>query len=344
MFYRDAENLLKTGAERKKLIRRSALWLASILVVAVATHVAWSAALTAAVHGLYDHRMFNVRKVEPAYDFVPFADDFLRSKSKLAKSLVIVAGASLTFGFDFSDRLIFSRQLARRFPDATVLNLSVIGSEGPGIAAAVTCAIHLAGVRPDLVILELPVINDAIQTKRRRDQGGQLEQAANAFVCPPHSKSLLWYFLQRPRGTSWAAIIRDNSTNTRQGEVLRLFALDGDYVVAPDAYSKIAEDLVTLRAGALRSLRDTTPSLVVYPGPLLIDELAKLGFDRSNIERQVADTLRACEAVKDIHCLDSRKFSLSPAVFNDVSHLNPQGHAAFGNWLADRIAAEIGFR
>lgn len=325
-------------------MRRLIIWLSSIAAVAAVTHLAWSAAVAAAIHGLYDHRMFNVRKVQAAYDFVPFADDFIRSKSSPAKPLVIAAGASLTFGFDFSDRLIFSRQIAKRFPDATVINLSVIGTDGPGIAAALTCAIRLAGVRPDLVILELPVINDTIQAKRRLDQGRRLEQATGAFVCPAQSRSLLWHFLERPKGTSWAAIVRDNSTNTRQGEALRLFALDRDYVVAPDAYDKIADDLVEFRAGALRSLRDAVGRLIVYPGPLLIDELAKLGFQHSNIERQVADTLRACQTVKDVFCLDSRAFSTSPAVFNDVSHLNPQGHSAFGNWLADRITADTGFR
>jgi hypothetical protein len=320
-----------------RTIGRVVLFLGAVALTALAAHVAWSAALAGAVHAFYDHRMFNVRKTQSAYDFVPFAADLLRSRHEPGKPLIIVAGASLTFGPKLSDHVIFSRQIARRFPEATVLNLSVIGAEGHGVAAALACAIRLAGVFPDWVILELPVINDAVQVFRLRGQDRPLAQAVDAFVCPDEQPSLLKYFLAQPKGVTWAPIIRDDAVGMTVGQTPAALEFKPDYVIPPEAYAQIAADLRWLRSETLRDLAKATRHLVAYPGPINIDGAVRMGVDRRNLQHQLADALADCRLVPGVICLDPREFPATDTFFRDASHLNPDGHRAFGDWVVDRV-------
>ena len=321
-------------------MKRLLLLFVTIAAAAFVAHLAWSAALAAAVELIYDHRVFNVRKVRPAYDFVMFSEQLLRSKIDRSKPTVIVAGASVTFANSFSDNVIFSRRIARNFPNANVLNLSVVGTDGPSIAYATACALRHAGIVPDLVVLELPVINDTVHAKRQFDHHLPL-RPEGSFVCPSESISLFRYFVMQPRGSSWVAIIRDDSIDIRMGGGIRLAPLERDYVLDDSSYQKIVGILEQSRIKSMRALSATTKRLLVYPGPLHIESLAKLGFDAEALKRQVADTVKACRAVGSTVCLDTREFPDDQILFSDVSHLSPEGHIAFAGWLTGSIAAAL---
>ena len=321
-----------------RTLGRAALLLGSVALAALVTHVTWSAALAAAYHTFYDHRMFNVRKLAPVYDFVPFAADFLRSKHQPGKLLIILAGASLTFGPGLSDRIIFSRQIARRFPEATVVNLAVIGAEGHAVATAVACAIRLANVTPDWVILELPVINDAVHISRMRGQNVPTQGAAHAFVCPESPPpSMVSYFLTRPKGITWLPIIHDDARTMFTGGGQAPLALNPDYVIGPEAYNRIAPDLRWLRNETLQELRKVTKHLAAYPGPISVNGIVRMGIDRANIEHQIADAVAGCRTIPGVICLDPRKFAEEDSVFWDPSHLSTAGHRAFGDWVVDQL-------
>jgi hypothetical protein len=328
---------MKDVMRSTRTLGRAVLFLAAVALAAALTHVAWSGALAGAIHAFYDHRIFNVRKIQSAYDFVPFAADFLRAKHEPGKPLIVIGGASLTFGPGLSDSVIFSRQVARRFPDATVLNLSVIGAEGHGMAAALACAIRLAGVTPDLVILELPVINDAVQVSRLRGQDRPLDQAVEAFVCPRERPSLFSYFLANPKGTTWVPIVRDDARGVTVDGGPAALEFKPDYVITPEAYERIAGDLRWLRNETLRDLAKVTKRLVAYPGPINIDGAVRMGVDRKNLEHQIADTLANCRTIPGVTCLDPGEFPGTASAFRDASHLNPAGHKSFGDWMVEQL-------
>jgi hypothetical protein len=318
--------------------RRTIVLMGRIIAAAVAAHLVWSLSVAAYLAGAYDHRLPNVRKLaDTVGNWVPMAEVYAKTFGNSDKATVLFIGSSFSFGYSYADSIIFSRALAQLAPDASVANISIVGADQNGLSSVVGCALKDAGRRFDLILLELPLLNDNAHVRNRLTLNQPLPEMPRLENCGVGSESTWFeYVLRRPYGTQWVPLARDEfETNTRHREVA-LGPLPSDYVANAADYARIADHLSSMRTAYIEIMARFAHRVIVYPSLVYVDGLEKLGFDRTNIERQIADAIAACRNVSGALCLDTTMFSDRAELYGDVAHLNRNGHAVFGHWLFEK--------
>ena len=194
----------------------------------------------------------------------------------------------------------------------------------------VGCALPGTHRRFDVLLLELPILNDNPQARNTLAQGGKLY--VDLRNCPKNAeRTWLQYFLRRPYGLQSVPLLRDKSflpTRPRRLEFPR------DYIVdAATYYDRISGEIARVRQRYVAVMSRFARKTIVYPSLIQVDALVEHGFDRANINRQIADALAACRKVEGVICLDPIELAAQPELHHDAAHLSPRGHKLFGEWL-----------
>jgi hypothetical protein len=303
-------------------------WVGFAALAACAIHVAWTTVILLSIEHNYRHRLFNLRKIEASNIHIPYTG-FVASLVQHAGSRPIVfIGSSFTFGYDYSEDFIFTRKVAAALPGTPVVNASMLAWNVFGMMETTLCALTQAGNRARIIITELPVINDA---ESSRDWSGATLPRGTCVHRSPWA-----HVAKLPQGANWIATARDEMVGRDDRPVL-LSSLPPNWIVDAPTYSKSEAELRRRYIDYLDRLRSHADRVIVYASPLYVDGLVKLGFDRTNLQRQLIVPLEACRSAPGIECLDAGAFSNDASMFINVSHFGIRGHEAFAQWLLPHL-------
>ena len=184
-----------------------------LALLAGAMHVCFSGFMAIVVEKAFQHRMLNVRAIEP--DNRPARNEliasFLDAARRDGRPLIGFFGSSFTYGYPFPPSAPLSGETAEAFPDHRVVNVSIIGAGLGGIHTSLELA-ALQGCRFETLVVEIPVVNETSwiyknpQTWRRdyaeSRQGLMHAQGATHFR----------WFLERPSGVRYLALMFEELT------------------------------------------------------------------------------------------------------------------------------------
>jgi hypothetical protein len=321
-------------------MRRFSPWRVAGLMVVLAcvAHLAWSSAMTELLASSYDHRIFDVRRwpsdlSRPAVAqlVAAFAEDRLRGSDRRPSTVFI--GSSFTFGYPWQESVVFSTRYAELRPDERVLNISVIGAALEVLNRGVLCGVRDAGQPIDLVILEIPVINAIAKV-------AEGESADWTTGCAPAARRprYLGFALERPIGIGWLPFIWDAYAYEKAEENLALAPVPKGYFVRDPDFTNVRARYRQLVAATVAAAKPLAHRLVVFPSPVFLPGVAKLGEDAEVIRVQLTDSIAACREIEGVTCLDPDALYTQPDAYYNMTHLNQRGHQAVANWLAAATA------
>jgi hypothetical protein len=303
-------------------------WMSVVIVAACATHLVWTTAVLLSIESSYQHRLFNLRKIEANNIHIPYTGFVTSLIQHAGNRPIVFIGSSFTFGYDYSEGLIFTRKVAASLPEKTVVNASMLAWNIFGMFETTLCALTQANNRAAIIITELPVINDA-ESARTWTRGSLLR--------PPCISRSPWAHLAKlPQGTNWIATARDEMVGRDDRSVI-LQPLPPDWIIPASIYSRSEPELRRRYIDYLDRLRPHAGRVIAFVSPLYVDGLERLGFDRANMQRQLLVPLEACRAVPGIECLDTSSFTHDGSMYINVSHLGIRGHEAFAQWLLPHL-------
>ena len=98
-----------------------------------------------------------------AFAYAAYADAI-----NLEKPLVFFVGSSLTYGYPWQERVIFSRVVAARASSWRVANLSYIGANMRGLLEYATCSLGRS-IKPNILVVEIPLVNSIASLDSDKD-------------------------------------------------------------------------------------------------------------------------------------------------------------------------------
>ncbi len=308
-------------------------FLAVVAATGLALHVAVAVAVAMAIPRLYPHRIFNVRawsdEGDERYHLVGV---FLREQAREARPLLAFVGSSVTYGYPWNARFVFSRVVADRLERFNVINASIMAADLIGINRWVVCGALRNGVQMDAAVIELPVVNTTAQFLRLLKV-----RNAEALVssCQPGGADpgYLRLALTRPRGIGWLRFLsRTEADELVEGSV-RIVPVPDDYFASAEEFEAIRDQYVDGIKTLLTNARQVANTVYAFPSPVYIDGLREIDRDPDVIRAQLRATEAACAAVAGVRCVDTSALWTERSYYYNLTHLNQAGHRATADLL-----------
>ncbi len=316
-------------------------FLSMLGVLVLSFHLAWSAVVVVALRTFYEHRIVNVRKI-PNVDkkWENFSSAFVSEVIKVAateqKPHVMFAGSSVTYGYPWQERIIYTKVVANDLPEWKVSNLSIIGVGMQSLTDFATCALSSEN-RPSILIVEIPLVNStasispgSVRVPRR---------------CLPYDQGFPGYWslvASKPYGLGWVSILWDEEAYEKPDADLVITPLPPTYFADKQHFQKIEDYYVSELRRFISSVSVMSGKVFVYVSPILATAISKAGGDRAAVEYQIELTNKICLEYKNVTCLDSSIFSDRPELFYNLTHLNHRGHRALAQWFEPYIVSQGG--
>lgn len=314
-------------------------WLKSLLLVgifALLAHLLWSAIIVAFLNHYYNHRLINVRKVEnigmQREDMSSaFVSTVLADAKNERKPLALFIGSSVTYGYPWQERVIFSRLVADRLKDWKVANLSVIGEDMGRLTDFTTCS--LTGTRkPTVLVVEIPLVNSI--------DGVKPGQVRKARQCADYSNGGIGYWqlvASRPYGSGWISLLWDEESYKKPDQDINIAPLPPTYFATSERFETLRPQYETELTEYLHTVSAMGGKVLVYVSPIYTPGIGVAGGDQSAVERQIQFTYDICKKNGKVICLDSSPFDTHREWFYNLTHLNQRGHRAMGEWFERQI-------
>lgn len=314
-------------------------WLKSLLLVgvfALFTHLLWTAIIIAFLNHYYDHRLVNIRKTENiGMQWEDMSSAFVGAALEHAKNrekpTAIFIGSSVTYGYPWQERVIFSRLVAEKLNDWKVANLSVIGVDMGGLTNFITCSLT-GPQKPDMIVVEIPLVNSlaGINPNNRR----------KPRQCADYSNGGIGYWqlvASRPYGLGWISLIWDEEAYEKRDEDIVITPLPPTYFATEERFEAIRSQYEAELSEYLDAVSTMGRKVLVYVSPIYTPGIGAAGGDQSAVERQIQFTYDICKKNGKVICLDSSSLNAHREWFYNLTHLNQRGHRAMGSWFEQQI-------
>lgn len=309
-------------------------YLGSVAVVALLLHLLVAFAAASAMQRLYPHRVFNARTWSGSgVERFHLLGSFLIENSRPTSApLIAVIGSSVSYGFPWADRFIFSSLLAERRPEARVINASLVAADVVGVNNFVVCAAFRNHVKFDIAIVEIPVVNTTAQLVsyfKRRLASEPLAPCVEGAADPGY----LQLAVSRPRGIGWIRFLWNSESHETQEAALTLGRVPKDYFAKASDFEDIRLDYESRIAVLLRNAQQVSNVVYAYPSPIYVGGLDEIGEDATAVREQLEASERACASVSGVRCLQTSSLWTNRSYFYNLTHLSQTGHRAFADLL-----------
>lgn len=305
---------------------------------AIVLHVIVSLAAASALDRLYPHRIFNVRAwADAADERRVVVGSFLVERSRSAtRPLVAFVGSSVAYGYPWHERFIASQVFAEAHPDYRVINPSVLGVDVSGINELVLCAAEQNGVRFDVVVIEIPVVNTTsylVATARAGTPPQQVRPCEAGLTAPSYRRLAL----TRARGIGWLHFMWNSDSNQTEDGV-SFDAVPRGYFADTAAFAAVKVHYSSQIAALLRNAQQVAARVYAFPSPIYLGGLAEVSVDRAAVRHQLDATVDACASVPGVECIETSTLWHERSNYYNFTHLSQAGHRR----LATMIGGAIG--
>jgi hypothetical protein len=314
----------------------------AMLLGAAATHVLWSLAMGTVLASSYAHRIPDLRRWPEAFA-VPRITEMTSSflahvvPASAAPTTTLFFGSSLTYGFPWQEELTAPARYAALRPQEHVVNVGVLGATMQLLDAAILCGANNAGVRANIVVVELPVFNSINNLKRTFGRTGPPDGCDDTIgrVGP-------WSFaLRHPLAAGWPPYLWDDKAFPRPDHHILTRTFFG-YFVSPEIYKRVEPSALRDLTAALTRAKTIGRQVYAFPSPVLVSKVSMAWANEQSVEMQLAAALAACRDVSGVRCLDPGEFYRRDDLYWNLTHFNQRGNQEFANWLAANIAPPDG--
>jgi hypothetical protein len=309
--------------------------LAALALGAVAMHLLWSSVLAAIVDHFYRHRAPDISRVDGSYRFELFGRFMAHERSRTQRPIVAFVGSSFTYGYPWQESVIFSRRATGLFPEAMVLNLSMLSADTSSLNDWVFCSAKASGIAFDVAVVEIPVVNEASQLAQYRRRGLPPPPMTPLARCglEPRTANYAGYFARHPYGVGWLRPLWDPNAYEQPDRTLPSVVVPPHYFADSADFAGIEREYAARVRAMLSGARAQSRSVIAYPSPILLSEVAKAGQDVAALRRQLEVALEACRAVPDVVCVEPAFLYDRREDFLNLTHLNQRGHEEMAAWL-----------
>ena len=319
-------------------VPRARTFVLALLLAATVLHIAWSSAVAGLLAASYRHRIFDLRRwpQEPLSLAISteMVSMFLTEVMPPSTSRgTVFFGSSVAYGFPWQEDVVVSTKYAALRPLEHVVNVGVIGADLAFLESAVLCGAVNAGLRADVVIVELPVLNSV---------NNLLRNAAFESTRPRCDQTIgpvgYWSFAVRhPLGAGWLPFIWDNKAFPKTDREVTLANPFAGYFATLEDFRRIEPVFRQQILQVLEHARAVGKHVYVLPSPVFLTGVREIGFEMNSVEAQLASALATCRATIGVQCLDPQPFYTQRDWYYNMTHFNQRGHHALAEWLDAQI-------
>jgi hypothetical protein len=312
--------------------------MAGVAMVSLLLHVVVAVTASIAMRAMYPHRIFNVRAwSNEGTERYHLVGSFLsETASDESRPVIAFAGSSVSYGYPWDERFIFSRLFAERRPASKVINASIVATDISGVNDWIVCAARRNRIRIDALVIEIPVVNTTshlVQSLRGPHKSASLEACA---VGPP-DPGYFTLAATRPRGIGWFPFLWDNEARETIESTVHIIPVPKDYFASAAGFDEILADYAGRITTTLTNAQQVAGVVYAFPSPIYVGGLEEIGEDAPAIRHQLQSTVDACRAVPGARCVDTAAMWMNRSYYYNLTHLNQAGHRA----MADLFAAAI---
>ena len=310
----------------------------AVLIGGAFTHLAWSSAMALLLSTRYPDRMVDVQRWPQSISVQRVAEMvslFLSNtiNASTAPNTVFV-GSSVAYGFPWQAEVVVSARYAALRPTEHVVNASVVGSDLAFLENAVLCGATNAGLRAEVVIVELPVINSVLNIMRRSDEW--VPERCDETI----GRVGYWSFAMRhPLGAGWLPYIWDDKAFAKADQTVTVRQPYFGYFAGRKDFARIEPQFRREVIAAVERAKTVGQHVYAFPSPVLLPAVKELGFEADSVHSQLTATLDACRTVAGVECLDPELFYARRDAYFNMTHFNQHGHQLLAEWLAQHIPA-----
>ena len=318
---------------------KAARYLSCLAVLLLTIHLLWSATVVGLFRLVYDHRVMSVVKMlnvgREWEDFTAsFSGEIIKRARKEKKPLVMFVGSSVTYGFPWQERIIFTRLISDEMSDFKIANLSIIGVGMRAITDFATCAIGQKH-RPEIIFFEIPLVNSTASISPGA--------TVSARRCHDYSSRVPGYWelvVGRIFGIGWIPLLWDDENFEKAETNLNILPLPEGYFADSKKFSSIENVYSSELRAFLYNISGMGDKVFVYVSPIYVPGISVAGADRRAVEYQIELSQKICLEFVNLTCLDSSIFSQRPELFYNLTHLNHRGHRALADWFKPYITSQ----
>jgi hypothetical protein len=305
---------------------------------ALAAHIGWSAMVVGLMDHFYGHRILNLRKAKaPVDDWEKMSAAFFQSVMAKAaqqqKPSAVFLGSSVTYGYPWQEPVIFSRAVADQLPQWQVANLSMVGVGFSGILDFTSCALG-GRIRPDVLIVEIPLVNSIIELKP--GQATSMRQCSSSAQEPVSYWELV---LARPYGLGWLTLLWDEEAYHKPDSDIQIYKLPTDYFSTEERFARIQSQFARELRAYVHTMSEAADRVIFFVSPVYTAGIGEAGGDGAAVERQIQFAYAVCRENPRVSCIDPASLVLGREMFYNLTHLNQRGHRALGEYFAREIVS-----
>lgn len=261
-----------------------------------------------------------------AFAYAAYADAI-----NLEKPLVFFVGSSLTYGYPWQERVIFSRVVAARASSWRVANLSYIGANMRGLLEYATCSLGRS-IKPNILVVEIPLVNsiaslDSDKSPTRHDCQVLADRPANYWEL----------VLTRPYGLGWVSLLWDEESYEKPEESIQIVKLPSAYFASSEQFESVKAKFTSALEEFLSAVSGMGDKVVVYVSPIYTPGIGDSGGDAKAVEAQIDLAYKICKKNGKVICINPSAFGLHREMFYNLTHLNQSGHRVLGEWFESHV-------
>lgn len=318
--------------------RRSfAAFVLAAAAVAATTHAVMAMSVTTTIDRLYEHRMFDVRRWPGSQEEgLRLAGTYMRERvSRETGPIALFAGSSVTHGYPWTQTQTFTHAYSRARGVAAI-NAGILGLDVSGVNDWIICAAKGNAVRPDTLVIEIPVVNTVAHLVNYR-RAGLAVPPMNDCAAAARSPSYARWAWSKPLGIGWLMFLWEADAYPKDDVVIRVEPVPAGYFTRRSEFEAVAGEFEARVVRLLTNARTVAGRVYAFPSPVYTAGLAEIGEDTAAVQAQLARTVSACEQVDGVRCLDTAFLGERQQYFMNFTHLSQAGHRVMADWLAAHV-------
>jgi hypothetical protein len=314
-------------------------FVAGTALAAGVAHLVVGLTVLASLYVLYPHRIFNVRQwsndVVASFRLI---GTYLNANARRRdRPVLLFAGSSVTFGYPWNERFVFTRLVANQRPDYRMINGSIIAADVSGINDWIVCAAKRNRIRLDAIVVEVPVVNTLVYLANLHRAG---VTAPRLTTCEAEDRDpgYLRLVLLRFRGLAWIDFLWNSEGVAVNEQRMHPEPVPKGYFASAADFAAVRETFANQIVQTVTNARTIADKVYVFPSPVFVKGLTEIGEDAATVDAQLRAVMDACRSIAGVQCIDLSPVYADQSHFYNFTHLNQAGHRA----LADLLAAGIG--
>lgn len=313
-------------------------FLAVVAAAAIAAHVLTAGVVTLAMRTLYEHRIYNARGLSSdGAERFRLVGSFLVENARVGLLPVIAfAGSSVTYGYPWHERFVFSRLVGDRKRATKVINASIVAADINGVNDWIVCSARGNRVRFDVLVIEIPLVNTTSHLVDYHKRGLRAPALARCDVDrdDPGYFELTTLHL---RGIGWLRFLWNGEARETVESAIRIGPVPKGYFASAMDFAAVQQDYADRIRETLTNAQQVADAVYAFPSPIYVGGLEEVGEDAEAMREQLQHTVDTCTSVSGVRCVDTASIWMNRTYFYNLTHLSQAGHHAAAELLAAAI-------